>query len=422
MATKYVSKLGTDTGNTGPFLTIQYGVNQLESGDTLIVEDGIYREKIVVSKNNVVIKSKNLHGAEITGVWSDTGAMPDYDSALANGEYSQLVTLSPGYSNIVFDGFKVKNSSARGLLVSSANTVVKNCYIYMCFNTGCIVWATGANKVLNTTIKNCEISYCAMRYWTRYQKRNTKDGTYIINWPPPLFCKGSSDVVLEHNIVHDNGGEGIGFHACTRTTVRGNISYNNAIYQCYVDWAGTDSVIANNIFYTHSGFHGNSGSKLPTGLAFHDEHGGGENNQIDGHTRNLACYNNLIVNCESGISIFGKASLKDSIITNNTIVNCKSGMAVYSFSGAAGWEWTNTQIINNVVLAASNTGPANLLGLTFDNNAFSASASTLDGPNDVTITSADLVAAYAPITPEHFSPNNYKLTASSSCINTGTAI
>ena len=67
MATKYVRKTGSDSGTSGPFLTIGYALNNVESGDIIIVGDGEYREHVSISRNNITLRSENRHGAIIAG-------------------------------------------------------------------------------------------------------------------------------------------------------------------------------------------------------------------------------------------------------------------------------------------------------------------------------------------------------------------
>lgn len=66
MANIYVRKTGSDSGS-GPYLTITKALNVANSGDTIIVGNGIYNEQVDISDSDITLRAENIHGATISG-------------------------------------------------------------------------------------------------------------------------------------------------------------------------------------------------------------------------------------------------------------------------------------------------------------------------------------------------------------------
>ncbi len=73
----YVAPDGNDRGKgtlKSPFLTIQHAVNQLKSGDTCYIREGIYRENVVIERSNVTLAAYKdeyvvVLGSELVSGW-----------------------------------------------------------------------------------------------------------------------------------------------------------------------------------------------------------------------------------------------------------------------------------------------------------------------------------------------------------------
>lgn len=78
-ATYFVSNTGNNMASgssSAPFLTIQFAIDLVSAGDTIVVKNGIYMEMIRISNsgninNHIVLISENQHQAKLisTGVW-----------------------------------------------------------------------------------------------------------------------------------------------------------------------------------------------------------------------------------------------------------------------------------------------------------------------------------------------------------------
>jgi len=62
----YVQAATLEVGSSKPYKTIQSAVDAAKSGDTILVYDGVYKEKLISTKS-LTIQSKNLWGAVIDG-------------------------------------------------------------------------------------------------------------------------------------------------------------------------------------------------------------------------------------------------------------------------------------------------------------------------------------------------------------------
>ena len=421
MATYYVSPTGNDfnagTSTGTAWRTLAHSVSELVAGDTLNLMDGVYSgEKFLVNKSGTSgspITIQAYAGATpiIDGGWT-YGQMVDYTKTVVRGRHANLVEIGVlsgstrvGGDYIIFDGIHIRNSQGRGMIVIGHHTTVQNCKIYQCFQTGVLIWpdseASNPNRDAYTTVTNCEITLCSDGWHTKYQRQKySVDGVNITNWPPPIFTKQSKYVTISDNIIHDNGGEGIGIHGAWATTVEGNECYNNGVYNIYVDWAGSGALIRNNICYNTPNYVRDPQSTsvpgrggLPGGIAFHDEVGAGYKvhltvGGVDGYTQNLQCYNNLIVNCENGIWIFGKANLVNCRFEHNTVVDCVRPIKIHALTSPTPEgqirRWSNTKIRNNIFFGVGIV-EGTPTGISFGNNLWSTRPTDSDqrGTGDV---------------------------------------
>ena len=172
--TYYVATNGNNS-NPGteakPFKTIQYGINKLTAGDTLIIKSGTYTEKIDISKsgsNNKLITIKNSGNVTIDG----------------NNKGGVLMNFKNSAKYISVSGLKFKNlngkdAKAINFSPSSNNITIINCNFT---NIRCPKWNNpGENDTANAiyfegsgnssekaihhiTIKNCVLNNVCAGY------------------------------------------------------------------------------------------------------------------------------------------------------------------------------------------------------------------------------------------------------------------
>ena len=116
--TYYVSKKGDDLdeGNeSNPFKTITRGIEQLEPGDGLIVKDGVYYEKLTLSKKGSKEKPFIIK--------ADGEVVLD-----GQGKGGTLLTISSNTSYCSIEGFAFKNLysvNARGICLKSSSNHIQ---------------------------------------------------------------------------------------------------------------------------------------------------------------------------------------------------------------------------------------------------------------------------------------------------------
>lgn len=92
----------TKTENQNKLYSINEAITQASSGDVIIIHEGIYRERVVVNKNNITLKNYNndyvlVSGTDsVTGTWNDAQGMAsgvkviDISSVNIETDYSQM--------------------------------------------------------------------------------------------------------------------------------------------------------------------------------------------------------------------------------------------------------------------------------------------------------------------------------------------
>ncbi len=256
----YVSPNG-DNSNPGtialPWLTIQFGLNQLDSFDTLNVLSGIFTESISIPLSNIYLRNYS----------SDS---PVIDAA-GNTLQLAIITITDK-SNITIDGFEMKNNiqiDAQGILIEGAGSdiTIKNCVIHDIHfssnpnatvneNTnaqGIIVYGTNeTTAITNLKIENNELYNCRLGYSEGIAVNGNVDGFMVTG-----------------NTVHDLTNIGIVVigHEGTcpdpaNDQARNGLVKNNVAHHCispyatcggiYID-GGKIITVENNISY-HNGF------------------------------------------------------------------------------------------------------------------------------------------------------------------------
>ncbi|HID47094.1 MAG TPA: hypothetical protein EYP47_00025, partial [Methanococcaceae archaeon] len=166
----------------GNYFTIQKAIDNANPGDVIVVRDGTYYERIIISKS---ITLKSEHGPE---------------RCIIDGEGAgDVVTVKE--DNVVIEGFTIKNSSnySAGIKVSSHNTVIKNNYILNnCI--GIYLWHSQENVITNNTIvKN---SWRAIKL--EYSGHNYIENNYIRDNNNGICILYSNDNTIRSNVFVNN--------------------------------------------------------------------------------------------------------------------------------------------------------------------------------------------------------------------------
>jgi len=391
--TRYVATNGNNNNQgtiDSPYLTIQYGVNQTLSGDTLFVRSGTYNERVVLyntgSLNNQITISNY------------TGETPILDGSGMSYAYSDGLIEIDNINYTTINGFNITNAGGSGIHIvsNSTNITISNnscmgTIYYACIRTG---WF---NYTYNITIKNNII-----------KRTNASGGIYS----EQISLSGvQNGVVSSNELLYNFLGEDI--------VIKDN-STNIYVFGNHANDEGTKTSIyigtAGQVPYAHDIYiYNNNISTSSNG------NGIGMNTENGGHAENVSIYNNIITNSQNGIrfgyyallpSVFSNVSIVNNVFRNNSIANIELGLD-------ADENITDTVIRNNIFLANTAFVPwkhiyvrgVNINNLTVDNNLFNRSGQNVYTPCINCITADPLL--------DNVANNNYVLNISSPAINAG---
>lgn len=185
------------------FKSIQKAINETESGDTVYVMNGTYKENIVIANNIMLI-----------------GESPD--KTILKGNHRDPVVKAANHS--VLQNFTVKQGGI-GILSENTNMVIQNNVIRENSKTGiqCLI---SLPHIQNNIIADNEWSgvFCELvAYGTR--------------------------TAIEHNIIVDNNNSGITLSHKSGVLVQNNIFFRNGQYGIFVSKDSRKSRIIYNDFY-----------------------------------------------------------------------------------------------------------------------------------------------------------------------------
>jgi parallel beta-helix repeat protein len=190
-----------------PGNSIQNSINSATPGDIIFVEPGTYNENIVITKDNLTIKS-------------ETGN-PD-DTIIKAKSTSSDVFLLDG-DNTKIQGFKIFGATGSGYAGIRLH-YTNNCTIEdnELFNNSCgiCIWYSTRNVISNNTANN-NGAYGGVLFAT--SNFNTLSGNTVSNNQRGIYFATSNDNTLSSNIVQNNGN--LGLFVCGKSNR--NLIYNN---------------------------------------------------------------------------------------------------------------------------------------------------------------------------------------------------
>ncbi len=278
--TYYVSPAGNDA-NPGsqnqPWQTIQHAVDQTLPGDTVLVENGVYHESVIVTQSGtpnayIVLKSINLWGAKIaipeTGKVDGIKVAADYievdgfeiyDPNLTVDDTGNGITVWQNHHVRILNN-RIHDMGGGGIQIGifdhvliENNITYRNAY----YNP---LQASGISLYQARAVDDAPGYHVIVRNNRSYDNINlipsatnpigTTDGNGIViddfrnSQDPNYDVVFPHRTLVENNLTYNNGGKGINIFECDYIDVFNNTAYhNNRDTQSMGTWRGELSLV-----------------------------------------------------------------------------------------------------------------------------------------------------------------------------------
>lgn len=328
-ATYYVAVTGLDT-NPGtvnkPFRTIQYAVNHLNAGDTLLVRAGVYQETINIRQSGTVNQPITIAAYPGEQVVIDGAyqlpAVPAAGWARCNQTLSPptcfhwgaLVRISGSF--ITLDGFEITRSLGRGIVVSPVNRVrpttiiIRNNRIHDNRNAGALFLA--ADQVL----------FEANDVWHSGDYATHDRAAAELNWPVAVSGRDTTHVRYERNRIFNNWTEGLDTGVdSVNVWVQDNEIFDNYALQLYVNRSQQVMIQRNLVYCTNDAAFYRNG-KVSPGIVLNNENSNAHSIAVN----DVQVRNNIVAGCGQNFAVWGgqgrqKKGVSHVLIANNLLLN-----------------------------------------------------------------------------------------------------
>ena len=337
---------GADGSEASPWLTVQYGIDQLTAGDTLNIKAGTYAGKIDCNVSGTTSQQITIRNYNNDIAMIDGAGLNDYEYLLEidDQDYITIEGLRFGnYQKLDAIGIRVINSSGITIRnnaffdIDYANNALGLTPNETQNSQPIIVFGRDANSPITdlviegNSIYNCEVGYSeclsvngnvdGFEIIDNHIYDNTNIGIVAIGHEGECLNPAVDQArngVIAHNLVHDNpsayaAAAGVYIDGAKSVVVNNNISYNND-YGIEVgcenngaapnDPSASDITVINNTLYNNG----------VTGIAF-----GGYNYPVSGKVETTEIRNNTLYGNDTQNTYSGEMYI--SYVENSTIEN-----------------------------------------------------------------------------------------------------
>jgi Calx-beta domain/Right handed beta helix region len=260
-------------------------------------------------------------------VWAPGGGSPaTHDvGVILDDAYADGVHLNQA-SYVTLYGLTVRFAAGHGVLILGNFVRLEKNRVIFNGNAGISAYEYGGITCTNAEIIKNEIYHNMLRNWPR--------GRYKWGGWGSGFGGTSPNLLLQGNLVHKNGGEGLLVYASSGGVVfRDNILYDNWSSNIYVD--NTPNVVVDSNFsYCHA--------PNPNDLHNNGDPSPGDNSSL----KRLRPEG--IMTADENYSLTPPANLSNVTISNNVIVDCRHGITHYG--PASGSALKNVKILHNTIV------------------------------------------------------------------------
>lgn len=188
------------------YATIQAAINNATSGDTILIQKGMYYEDIVINK------SVSLVGE-------------DRDSSIIYGHTAQYV-ISITASNVNLEDLTIAknepNAVASGIFIASVGNIIQNNRIAN-NSGGLVIYSSGNNVISDNDISN---NYNGVNLY--FSSNNVISGNNITNNIDGIDLYFSSNNVFSGNVVEDND-NGVSAYSSSHVNTFYHNNFNNTV-------------------------------------------------------------------------------------------------------------------------------------------------------------------------------------------------
>lgn len=405
--------------------SIQAALSNAQTGHVVCVRTGVYKEQVTFNYQKQGITLQAYPGEK---------PIIDGQGTIPTQKYQGLIQVNANGS--IVDGFEVRNSAARGIVVSQygpdpnpiRNVIVRNSIVRDSWDMGIIVLGAPTTPADNILIEN-NVVHNNLRVNTT----NHVGGSGL------LFVE-SKNGIARGNIVYNNLGEGlVAGRFSSNITFEDNIVYDNKHANVYLSATINPFLQRNLIFCTNDrNFWRGTKQKPAPGLTLRDETFTNSTGSAP-PSRGQVIINNIVVGCGNNFWVatqIGGGGLNDAIVANNTFVNARgdAGSSANNVLIEGDVSLSNTKFINNLIYQSDpsaaaahmllSLGTPNMTTFTLANNLYSQAPSRNWPANEPgrVLSDPKLVNPIMPVKGSVPNANGYGIQTGSPAVNAGTAI
>lgn len=389
MATYYVATTGNDSNNGSsgsPWRTFARANSttatpRVQSGDTVIIKNGVYTERLIIGINGTTWQAETKWGAIIDGGWypnMPTGSWSDLRDEFPTGAvFNGLVSIS-NRSDVTVDGLYVRHHKGRGFSIdqsagnTSNNITIKNCWSDFTGNQG--IQTISQSRVIVDRLTNLKLLNNLITRTSLKVHRDSGTGT---SWGSSIGIAGTGALVKGNTVAWTFGEALLCYTGATNVTIEDNVAF--ATRDAVLIEHNRNVVVRNNLFCnldTSGGGYIVGGNAVTfRGEAWPDN---------DWQNDNIQVYNNLIIGRGTAFTFGGIHSRASDVFYNNptriyighnTVIAGPNSNRVFYINASAQAYPRSGIVENNIFDTRRNTSTSDYLAgsqaLTWRNNVWS---------------------------------------------------
>ena len=404
---------------------IQLALDNAQNGAVICVRTGVYHEEVTLShqKSGIILMA-----------YPGDKPVLDGQNNLPTKTYQGLIQVNA--SDAIVDGFEVRNSDARGIVVAQygqsnqpiRNVTIRNNIVRDSWDMGIIVNGSEAQDAENILIENNAV----------YDNLRINSGTH--EGGSGLLFIETKNSTARGNLIYNNLGEGLVAGRWTTNIVfEDNVAYDNKHANIYLSTTINPMVRRNLVFCTDDrDFWRVNKPKPAPGITLRDESYPKQSVKPP-PSQGQVIINNIVVGCGNNFWVATQITgggLNGAVIANNTFVNARgdSGSGPNNVLIEGNVSLQNSKFVNNLILqtvagAASahllvNLGTPNMDTFTLADNLYSVAPSKNwpGGESGRIVGDPKLTNPVMPVKGSVPDANGYRLQQSSPAINAGTGV